>query len=147
MLAGNSGEHLPGREAAKMTATGIELMPAPQPRRSARRTRATVAPEPRKKRNITVRIWPFGLLATQVTERPLVLHLPADASTGDAIAAMSDRYGRAFVRQLTPERGELARCCRLFVNGEPVEDLSVTLSAGGGAVDVEIILIMGYEGG
>ncbi|MBT4720080.1 MAG: hypothetical protein HOB86_11800, partial [Rhodospirillaceae bacterium] len=44
--------------------------------------------------------------------------------------------------------GETSPSCRLFLAGEPIEDFGARLEAEGGApLDVELILVLAYEGG
>jgi hypothetical protein len=77
----------------------------------------------------------------------VVLHFPTGFSARNAIEAMAARCGPALLDQVLDAEGSLLRYCRVFVNGLPVEDLDTALAADGPAVEIEMILLMGYEGG
>ncbi len=94
-----------------------------------------------------VRVWLFGALSALSPERPLVLEFTSGFTARQVIEAMAVRCGPALPAQALDETGSLLRCCRLFIDGFPVEDLDLPLGADGSAVEIEMILLMGYEGG
>jgi hypothetical protein len=63
------------------------------------------------------------------------------------IAAIGERCGPAFLEQVLWTAGSLLRCCRVFADGLPVDDLDAPLTADGSTVEVEMIVMMSYEGG
>ncbi|MHA1108397.1 MAG: hypothetical protein ACTSQV_04685 [Alphaproteobacteria bacterium] len=96
---------------------------------------------------ISVRIWLFGALASLSTERPLALTFPAGSTARDVVAAMAARCKPGFLDQVLCADGSLLRHCRLFADGLPIDDLDAPLGEDGGAIEIEMILLMGYEGG
>lgn len=94
-----------------------------------------------------VRVWLFGALSALSPERPMVLEFTSGFTARQVIEAMAVRCGPALPAQALDETGSLLRCCRLFVDGFPVEDLDLPLGADGPSVEIEMILLMGYEGG
>ena len=104
-------------------------------------------PGPGAETDATVRVWLFGALAALSPERPVELHFPAGFTARNAIEAMAERCGPALLDQVLCAEGSLLRYCRVFVNGLPVEDLDLPLASDRPAVEIEMILLMGYEGG
>lgn len=97
---------------------------------------------------IAVSVWLFGALSTLGPKRPFVLKFSTGVSARQVIAAISERCGPAFLEQVLCTAGSLLRCCRVFADGLPVDDLDAPLLAGGGStVEVEMIVMMSYEGG
>ncbi len=96
---------------------------------------------------VAVRVWLFGALSTLSSERPLVLNFTPGFTVRDVINELGNRCGPAFLNQVLCAEGSLLRCCRLFADGSPVDELDAPLGADGSAIEVEIILLMGYEGG
>lgn len=94
-----------------------------------------------------VRVWLFGALSALSPERPMTLLFPAGCTSREVIEAMGERCGPALLDQVLEEGGSLLGCCRVFANGLAVEDLDAPLTGAGSAMDVEMILLMGYEGG
>jgi hypothetical protein len=96
---------------------------------------------------IFARIWLFGALSTLGAERPMMVQLRPDATAGDVIEAIGQRFGRRFLDQVLSEPGALFRCCRIFADGRPIHAFDEPLLPDGPAVEIEILLLMGYEGG
>lgn len=94
-----------------------------------------------------VQVWLFGMLAAFAAERPLVLRLPPTATFGDAINALAQRLGGRFAEQVIQEPGKIFNHCRIFADGQEVEDLSKTFGGTGPASNFEMILLMAAEGG
>ena len=96
---------------------------------------------------IAVRVWLFGALSNLSVERPLVLNFAAGFTVRDVINEIGKRCGPVFLNQVLCAEGSLLRCCRLFADGSPVDELDAPLGTDGSAIEVEMILLMGYEGG
>ncbi len=96
---------------------------------------------------IAVRVWLFGALANLSPERPMVMTFPTGFTARDVIAAMAARCKPGLLEQVVCAEGSLLRHCRLFADGLPIDDLDAALSKDGSAIEVEMILLMGYEGG
>ena len=107
----------------------------------------TLSPVPGTDCPISARIWLFGALAALSTERPMTVQLRRESTASDAIEAIGQLLGQPFLDQVLSEQGALFRCCRIFANGHPVNGLGEPLVANGSAMEIEILLLMGYEGG
>ena len=96
---------------------------------------------------IEVHVWLFGGLAGPGVKNPLTLRF----DTGCALRAVFDELGRRlgteFLRTVFGESGESRNTCRVYLDGEPANDLAIPLSGGSAAVTVEIILFREIEGG
>lgn len=95
----------------------------------------------------SAQIWLFGSLADSVPERPLRLQFRNPFSIGDVIAELGRRYGAEFLSRVTAPDGGMLRHCRVFVNGEPVEDTVAPVCANNSVAHIEIILLTAAEGG
>ena len=95
----------------------------------------------------TVRIWLFGALAALSPERPLDLKFAAGFTARDVIKAMAERCDSALSDHVLDDAGTLVRYCRIFADGRAVEDLDTPLTGRTADMDIEMILLMGYEGG
>ena len=93
----------------------------------------------------SVEIWLFGSLADAVPERPLRLQFRNPFSIGDVIAELGRHCGDGFLSRVTAPDGEMLRHCRVFVNGEDVEDTRAPVCAQ--ASQIEMILLTAAEGG
>lgn len=107
----------------------------------------TLSPLPGTDCPISARIWLFGALAALSAERPMTVPLRSEPTAGDAIEAIGQRLGRPFLDQVLSEPAVLFRCCRIFANGHPVNGLDEPLVPDGSAMEIEILLLTGYEGG
>ena len=94
-----------------------------------------------------VEVWLFGSLADSIPERPLRLQLGNPFTIADVIAELGRRGGAEFLAKVTAADGGLLSHCRVFVNGEPVEEIRVPLGADDSAAQIEMILLTAAEGG
>ena len=95
----------------------------------------------------SVQIWLFGSLADSVPERPLGLQFCNPFSIGDVIAELGRRCGAEFLSRVTAPDGGMLRHCRVFVNGEAVEDTGAPVCAQDSVAQIEMILLTAAEGG
>ena len=95
----------------------------------------------------SVHIWLFGSLADAVRERPLKLQFRLPFSIGDVIAELGRRCGDEFTSRITGPDGGLLRHCRVFVDGEAVEDPRAPVCAQDPVAQIEMILLTAAEGG
>ena len=89
----------------------------------------------------------FGSLKDGVIKSPLALEFRGPFSVGDVIVEIGRLYGRAFLDRVSDSGGGLLRNCRVFVNGEEVEDAAATVRTGALQTEVEMILLTAAEGG
>jgi hypothetical protein len=89
----------------------------------------------------------FGALASASPERSIALELPITATVADVLAALRERLGEAFLARVLDPLGAKHRHCRLFVDGYPVEDLTMPIDAAAEPTQIEIILLIAPEGG
>jgi hypothetical protein len=94
-----------------------------------------------------VQVWLFGSLADGSVERPLAVEFRGAFSAGDVIAEVGRRCGRIFLDRVTDAGGEVIRNCRVFVNGQPVEDTTEPIRTDAMQTDIELILLTAAEGG
>lgn len=103
--------------------------------------------------DLAVEVWLFGLLSGLTTDRPLTLRLRGDATPMDVLAALEDRFGSEILGRVRDPVSGILPCCRVFVDGEPIEDVAAPIaagspiSAGRKTAKVELILLKGFEGG
>lgn len=96
---------------------------------------------------LTVEVWLFGLLATAVGERPVVLSLAGGATGVDVLAALEARIDTDIMDQVKNPGGGLLACCRVIVDGAPIEDMNRPIAPEGNTAKVEMILFKAFEGG
>lgn len=96
---------------------------------------------------VVVNAWLYGALGSCAVERPIVLSLPGAFSVGDLLAALGQRCGERFLARVIDRHGRKSSYCRVFVDGLPIDDLDGAAQAGPGPAQVEVILVMGIEGG
>jgi hypothetical protein len=89
----------------------------------------------------------FGALASVSAERSIQLELPTTATIADALAALGGRLGEGFLARVLDPVGAKHRHCRLFVDGYPIEDMTMLIDAGAEPTQIEIILLIAPEGG
>lgn len=94
---------------------------------------------------VTVRL--YGFLATSAGRDRLVLSLPAGATVGDVLARLRASMDLQALDDAGDGGGGLAPCCRMFLDGYPVEDLGAPLTTRNGAAALEMILLQAFEGG
>ena len=97
--------------------------------------------------NCCVQVWLFGSLADVFAERPLNVEIRGPFSVGDVIAEIGRRCGRAFLDRVTAPGGGILRYCRVFVNGESVDEATAPIQTTASPTQVEIILLTAAEGG
>ena len=97
--------------------------------------------------NIRVHVQLFGALASVTTERTLDIVVPKPTTIGAIVAALGERLGDAFLTRVLDPAGKKHNYCRLFVDGVAVEDLQQQLETTADPARIEIILLMGLEGG
>ena len=95
----------------------------------------------------SVEIWLFGSLADAVPERPLRLQFRNPLSINQVIAELGRRCGADFLSKVTAPNGSMLRYCRVFVNGEAVEDPGAQVCAQHSVAHIEMILLTAAEGG
>lgn len=96
---------------------------------------------------ISIELWLFGLLSALTDERPVKLSLPATATTLDVLTALEARYGDEMLSRIRDTERGILPSCRVFVDGDPLEDAFTPISDNGGSPKVEMILVKGFEGG
>ncbi len=117
-------------------------------RRAADAMPASVAQKPNQAGDaLSVEVWLFGLLATAAAERPLVLSLDGGATGADVLAALEARIDAATMDQVKNPGGGLLACCRVIVDGAPIEDMNRPIAPEGNTAKVEMILFKAFEGG
>lgn len=95
---------------------------------------------------VEVRVWPFGILAAGDIQRPIALALREGFSLRSVVTALRERFGAQFLDGVVDAQDELSSHCRVFVDGRPVEDLSMPVATGPQS-NIEIILLVAAEGG
>lgn len=96
---------------------------------------------------VTVKVWPYGTLASVLAERPLELQLPEGFSVGDVLDELGRRYGDEFSDLVIGGDGRKFRHCRVFVDGLPADDVETPVHVGPSPALVEMILLTAIEGG
>lgn len=96
---------------------------------------------------VEVRVRLFGMLGGRDDTHPLILQFASGCALRDVIDELGRRLGRDFLRNVVSESGESFNTCRLFLDGEPVHDMSTPIRGGPAAASVEIILFREIEGG
>ncbi len=97
--------------------------------------------------DIKVDVLLFGLLSAMTKERPVTLTLPAKATAMDVVAALEDRFGPDIIGHVKNAEKGILPSCRIFVDGNPLEDASAPIAPEGRPATVEMILLKGFEGG
>ena len=97
---------------------------------------------------VDVRVRLFGMLVGPEVTNPDAPSIREGLHLGDVISELGRRLGPEFLRSVVSETGKSFNTCRLFLDGEPVEDMATPISRGGPATPtVEIILFREIEGG
>jgi len=96
---------------------------------------------------VEIRVRLFGMLLGPGVANPMVLQFARGCALRDVVEELGRRLGRDFLRTLVGENGESLNTCRVFVDGEPVQDMATTITGGSAAATVEIILFREIEGG
>jgi hypothetical protein len=92
-------------------------------------------------------VWLFGSLKDGVVKSPVTVEFGGPFSVQDVIAELGRLHGRAFLDRVTDSGGGLFRNCRVFVNGQAVEDPAAPIQAGALQTEVEMMLLTAAEGG
>lgn len=97
---------------------------------------------------VRVQVWLFGSLADGVPERPVTVEFHGPFSVGDVIAELGRRWGRIFLDRVTAPGGGILGYCRMFVNGESVDDSTAPIqTTTKSPTQIEMILLTAAEGG
>jgi hypothetical protein len=112
--------------------------------------RARPAPRadlPAANRPVCVQVWLFGSLHDRVAQNPVTVEFRAPFSVRDVVAELGNRFGREFLERLTDSGGDLLRICRVFVNGQAIDDTAAPLHTASAQAEIELILLTAAEGG
>ena len=101
----------------------------------------------RQRDDIAVRVWLFGLLATVIWERPVVLNMATGFSATDVIDELARRYGAGCSDAIGRQLAEIGERGHIFVDGVPIADMHAPLDVTRPSAELEIILLVAYEGG
>ncbi len=96
---------------------------------------------------VLVEVSLFGSLADAIDERPLALELQSPFAVDDVIAELGRRFGSGFLARVTTSDGERVRHCRVYLDGEEVEDTAAPLRIRNACAQMEMILLTAAEGG
>ncbi len=96
---------------------------------------------------ISLQVWLFGSLAGAAAERPLVLELPPPFTVEDVIAELGRRCGPGFLPRFTASGGAPVRHCRVYIDGEEIEDTAAPVRVRSACARIEMILLTAAEGG
>lgn len=84
----------------------------------------------------------FGMLLPSDIENPVILQFGSGCTLRDVVEELRWRLGSAFPCELIGENGELFNTCRVFVDGELLQNMSTTIFPRGSAgATLEIILL------
>ena len=106
---------------------------------------ATAAPTADTDAPVPVRVLLFGTLANSTADRALTLNLHNPFCVADVIAELGRRCGGELLSLVADSDGRKFNHCRVYVNGEPVEDVARPVHES--PAQVEMILITAAEGG
>ena len=112
-------------------------------------TTAASAPEPATSDGpVEIRVRLFGMLVGPEVANPMLLQFASGCALRDVIDELDRRLGPEVMRNVVSENGQSFNTCRLFLDGEPVEEMATRISRKGTAAPtVEIILFREIEGG
>lgn len=99
------------------------------------------------KRPLRVQVWLFGSLNDGVVKSPVTLECPGPVSVRAVLAELGRVHGRAFLDRVSDSGGDLLRNCRVFVNGQSVDDVTAPIQPGALQTEVELMLLTAAEGG
>ena len=97
--------------------------------------------------SIAVNVGVFGYLSTLTDKTRVTLNLPGNAKVGDAVKAIGEACGEDVRDAMKDESGDLAKCCRIFVNGEILDDVDARLLPTERQANIEIIILMADAAG
>ncbi len=98
-------------------------------------------------RLVCVQVWLFGSLNDGVIKSPISVQVRAPFSARDVIAELGRIHGRAFLGRVSDPDGSLFRNCRVYVNGQAVDDTTKRIRIGALRAEVELLLLTAAEGG
>ena len=98
-------------------------------------------------RPVCARVWLFGSLNDGAVKSPVSVEFGAPFSVRDVIAELGRLFGGAFLDRVTDSGGGMLRNCRVFVNGQAVDDAAAPIQTAASRTDVELILLTAAEGG
>lgn len=93
-----------------------------------------------------LKIWLFGGLAPVAACRSFTVPLDAPTSLRSLMAMMVERFGPAFRELVMQDNGQIYGCCRLFLDGFPVE-VDDIIDPARGPRNLELIVLTSSEGG
>jgi len=96
-------------------------------------------------RRVDVRL--FGALALFDRDEAITLEINSRTTVVELLEILCARLGEEFRSRVFDSAGAMNRCCRLFVDGDPVENASTTLYARSLPSQIEIIMLTAAEGG
>lgn len=108
---------------------------------------ATAAPAALTAAPVPVRVLLFGTLANSAADRALTLNLRSPFCVADVIAELGRRCGGELLSLVADADGRKFNHCRVFVDGEPVDDVARPVHCAESPAQVEMILLTAAEGG
>jgi hypothetical protein len=96
---------------------------------------------------VCVQVWLFGSLHDRVAQNPVQVECRAPFSMRDVVAELGNRFGREFLARLTDSGGDLLPICRVFVNGQAIDDTAAPIHTASAQAEIELILLTAAEGG
>ena len=140
----------PGQREERKMSVRWDAVVKNNPFRSSRRVSDATAAAPEAAMAgapVEIQVRLFGMLAGPEVTNPLKLQFPGNCALRDVIEELGRRLGPDFLHTLVSENGEAFNTCRVFLDGESVQDMATPISGGPGAATVEIILFREIEGG
>jgi hypothetical protein len=96
---------------------------------------------------VPVRVLLFGALANSAADRAFTLNLHSPFCVADVIAELRGCCGAELLSLVADTNGSKFNHCRVYVNGEPVEDVAKPVHCAAFPAQVEMILLTAAEGG
>ena len=87
-----------------------------------------------------VKVKLFAMPGVQMSESNHSIELENGPGIGEALVVLIKRFGKRFSEALFREPGVLRSYVRIFLNGEPLSDLTAEIPAAEGVAEVGIIL-------
>jgi hypothetical protein len=109
--------------------------------------RSAQTPQAGAKRPVGVQVWLFGSLNDSAAKSPVTVEFRDPFSVRDVLAELGHLFGRAFLDRVTDSSGGMLRNCRVFVNGQAVDDAAAPIQTAASQTEVELILLTAAEGG
>ena len=94
-----------------------------------------------------MQVWLFGELAGAVKERPIELLLESPFCVDQVISELGRRYGDELLSRISTPAGAKARNCRVFLNGELVDNTATPVRNGTVPAQIELVLLSALQGG